>query len=372
MASVSDTKESQSTLVIRAGLCIDGEAFGRFGRVLRRLLVGLVDQAVSVRLLSCDPHVETLTLGPVQTLVHKRIVWPVAGRRIEQLLDPLSQKPPTVMHAVSSATYRVAGALAKAFDTDLVFQVTSLKDCNAIGNFAGPRVGRFIAFSQPLATVLEEQLKIPAERIDLVRPGVLASQRIACFADPQRVPSILCLSPLERGSGVDELIKAVDLLRKRDHTFMLFLLGTGLQEPALRRMIRGRKLFPCVTLAHPAGGVAQAFHSADIFVRPSVDSAFNDDGLLAMAAGMAVVTSPNSICDHFRNGETAVVCEKPKAELLAGAIGQLLSDKAGARRLATTAVEYVRAHHPVSRMAERTAEGYRTLALARATFALKE
>ncbi|UCC31469.1 MAG: glycosyltransferase family 4 protein [Phycisphaerales bacterium] len=372
MASVSDTTESQSTLVIRAGLCIDREAFDRFGRVLRRLLVGLVDQAVSVRLLSCDPHVETLTLGPVQTLVHKRVVWPVVGRRIDQLLDALSQKPPTVMHAVSSATYRVAGAVADAFDTDLVFQVTSLKDCDAIGNFAGPRVGRFIAFSQPLATVLEEQLKISTERIDLVRPGVLASQRIACFADPQRVPAILCMSPLERGSGVDELIEAVDVLRRRDHTFMLFLLGTGRQEPALRRMIHGRALSPCVTLAHPTGGVAQAFHSADIFVRPTVDSAFNDDGLLAMAAGMAVVTAPNSICDHFRSGETALVCEKPKAEPLAAALGQLLSDKAGARRLATTAMEYVRANHAVSRMAERTAEGYHTLALARATFSLKE
>ena len=75
--------------------------------------------------------------------------------------------------------------------------------------------------------MLQEQLRIPAERIDLVRPGVLASQGIACFADPQRVPTVLCSSALERGSGVDRLIEAVDILRKRDQELLLFLLGQG-------------------------------------------------------------------------------------------------------------------------------------------------
>ena len=140
----------------------------------------------------------------------------------------------------------------------------------------------------------------------------------------------------------------------------------------MRRMVRERKLSSCVTLACPAGDLAGAIRSADIFARPSADTAITADSLRAMGAGMAVVTLPSSVCDHLLGGETAVLCEKPSAEALANAIEQLITDRAGAQRIAATGMEYVRTHHPVSGMAERTANAYRTLALARATFPIAE
>lgn len=363
--------EEQSSRSVSAALCVDAEALDRFGRVLRNLLVGLVDQAVNVRLLSCDPRIDTLTLGPVQTLVHKRLTWPIAGRRIEELLGALSTHPPRVVHAMSRLSYGVANTVAEAFDADLVLQATSRADCDAIAQRSGQRVGRILAFTQPLRTVLEEQVNIASELVELVRPGVLASQHIACFTDPNRVPTLLCLSPLERGSGVDRLIEAVAILQKRDHSLMLFVLGQGSWEHALRREIHERRLSACVTLAHPAGDLSQAMHSADVFVRPRTDTAFTENSLQAMGAGMAVVTCPSPVFDFFRHRETALVCEKPKAESLAAAIEQLLTDRAFAQRIATAGMEYVREHHAMSRMAERTADVYRKLALARATFSLK-
>ena len=399
MVAVSDMTEDQSAQSISAALCVDREAFDRFGHVLRHLLVGLVDQAVSLRLLSCDARVDALSLGPVRTLIHKRLVWPFARRRIEELLGALSHQPPRIVHALSGASYGVASAIAEAFDADLVLQVTSLADCNSVIHFAGEGratgsslrdrlssrsrdglespshthpAARFLAFTEPLRSVLQEQVKIPAEQIDLVRPGVLASQHIACFADPKRAPTILCLSSLERGSGVDRLIEAIGILRRRDHPLMLFLLGEGRQESALRRDIRERKLSSCVILAHPAGDLSRAMQSADIFVRPSSDSAVAEQCLQAMGAGMAVVTCESAVCDYFRDGETAVLCAKPKAESLAGAIEELLNDRGAARRIATSGLEYVRAHHAMSRMAEDIASTYRRLALTRATFPLQQ
>ncbi len=153
---------------------------------------------------------------------------------------------------------------------------------------------------------------------------------------------------------------------------MLFLLGRGRMEPAFRRRIRDRALAPYVTLAHPSGDVSHAMHSADIFVRPKSHTAFSANSLLAMAAGMAVVSFPDRICDHLRDGETAVICHEPTPEALAGAIERLLNDRAGARRMATAGAEYVRTHHAVSEMAQRTSDAYRQLALARATFSIKE
>ncbi len=372
MDPVSDTMEKQDSLPIRVALCIDRDALDRFGRVLRHLLVGLIDQAVHVRILSSDPRVETLSLGPVQAVLHERMVWPVARRRLDRLLDALSQQPPTIVQPMSSFSYAVADRVAEAFDADLVLQVTSLADCEAVAELKARPVGQFLAPGRSLVRVLVDQLKIPAERVELIRPGVLAEKRIACFADPHHTATILNMSALQRNSGVDQLIEAIDLLRKRGHAMMLFLLGRGHRESAVRRLIRERKLSSIVTLAHPHGDLTQALHNADIFVRPSADTTYTADSLQAMGAGMAVVSGLNTVCDNLRGGETAVICDKLTATSLADAIEGLLTDRAGAQRIAKSGMEYVRTHHSVSGEAQRMADVYRRLALARTTLSITE
>jgi glycosyltransferase involved in cell wall biosynthesis len=364
--------DNQGSLSVRAALCIDTDAFDRLGRVLRYLAVGLVDQAIQLRLLSSDPRVESLTLGPIQTLLHRRIGWPVTERRLEQVLGPLSQQPPNIVHALSVGSYRTARAIAEAFDADLVFQVTSLADCDGIAHAGAGQVAQFHAFSRPLATVLETQLQIEPERIELIRPGVLASREVSCFARPDRAYTILCCSPFERGAGVDKLIQAIGILRRRDHEVLAFLLGRGRQEQALRRLARASGVSSNVTFANPLGDPAQAMSSADIFVHPAQDAFFTAAGLQAMGAGMVVVAFANPVCDYYRNAETAIVCEKPTPEALADALEKLLAAPEEAHRIGVAGAEYVRTHHAVSGMAERAATAYRRLALHRATFSIKE
>jgi glycosyltransferase involved in cell wall biosynthesis len=358
--------------MVSATLCVDGGALDRFGRVLQHLCVGLVDQAVTVRFLSSDARVRSLALGPIQSLVHSRIAWPAAGRRIERLLDTLSAQPPTVVHAMSQGSYRLASAIAKAFDADLVLGVTSLGDCDRIVSLSVGKHVRFHAFSEPLATVLEAQLKIVREQIEVIRPGIPLAPSAACFAEPGRAATILCTSAFERDSGVDRLIAAVSILGQHGHTLQVFLLGEGCSESALRRLVRTRNLSSSVTFAPSLNDLTAAMQSADIFVRPSADSEFTADGLLAMGAGLVVVTDPSLLCDHIRPGETAEVCVQPTAESLAATIDGVLNHRQEAIGLATAAMEYVREHHAVSTMAERTAAAYRQLALTRTTFAIRE
>jgi glycosyltransferase involved in cell wall biosynthesis len=171
---------------------------------------------------------------------------------------------------------------------------------------------------------------------------------------------------------VDQLIEAVDLLRARSLDMLVFLLGRGRYEAPLRRLVQERGLSAKVIFAPPQGDLTSALESADLFVRPTVDAAFQVDTLQAMGAGAAVVTCQSSVCDFLRHGETAALCTQPTAESLADIIGQLATDRAVARQMATAGVEHVRTHHAVSVMAERTAAAYRKLALARATFPIKE
>jgi len=372
MAAVADTLESTRLLSVSAAICVDGGAFDRFGRVLRHLAVGLIDQAVPLRLLSDDPRLGPLRLGPVRTLVHDRISWPAARRRIEKVVEALHHDAPTVVHAMSADSYRLALALSDEFDADLLLEVASMSDCDAVQHLPPECHADFMAISLPLVGVLETQLKIPPDRIHLVRPGVLVSRQGTCFSRPDRRAALLCTSPLERHSGVHLLVEALALLQKKGCELMSFLLGRGRLESSLRRLVRQRSLSGAITFAYPLGDVGHAMHSADIFVRPSADTAFAVDVLQAMGAGMAVVTFPNRLFDYLRDGETAVFCGKHSAESIAEAIEGLLVDRTEARQLAARAQDEVRAHHAVSAMAEGTAAVYRQLALARATFSIRE
>lgn len=369
---MSDPKASTEQRPLNVALCIDQNAIDRFRRVIQHLLVGLVDQAVSLRVVSSDSRVQRFSLGPARATIHQPPAWPWTRQRLGQLIDAVSGQPPMVVHAVARDTFRVAAALAEAFDADPVVQVTSLADCEALANWQGPPIARYIAMTQSLAIALTDQLSISKDRVVFIRPGALAGREIMCFPQPERTATLLSVATFDDFATMEPLIDAVTQLVKNGHSFMLFILGEGRQESKVRRIIRDRNLTANVALAHAEGTTAQAIDSADIFVRPSVDKAFYDDSLHAMATGTVVVSCPNPLYDHLRDGETAVVCQQASASSLVEGIEKLLNDHDAARDLAARGMEYVRKHHAMSAMAEQTANLYRTLALARATFRIKE
>lgn len=360
--------EQDEREAVHAALCVDRDAFRRFGSVLRHLAVGMVDQAVAMRILSPDPRVERLRLGPIQTTLYPRMTWPFAGRRLNRLIGAWGPHPPTVVHAITGECFGVAVAIAEAFDADLIIQLTSLADCDAVLHIPTERVGRFVASSTPLHDVLVSQLHIGTDRIELIRPGVLAADRPACFARGRRTCALVCTADLESDSGIEALIHAVAALRAREQDVVMFLLGQGQQESALRRLVQKVGLLPHVTFANPRGDVGHVLAGSDVFVRPSVDHAFFAGSLQAMAAGMAVITCTNTVADHLLDQKTAIVVRETTPDGLATAVEQLLVDRELGRRLAATALEHVRTHHAMNTMAEKTATMYRRMAVQRATF----
>lgn len=372
MVLVPEKASTSDLPPLTAVICVDHDAFDRMAPVLRHLAVGLVDQAVDVRVITSDPRLESLALGPLQTLLHQPIIWPFSRQRLEAVFDALQSRPPTTVHAVSGGSYRIAREIAAVFDSDLILQATSLMDCEAAMHIENRHADAFIAMSQPLLELLERSEEAIGGRISLVRPGVLASSEIACFASSETVPAILCTSPWEPAAGVALLLQAAHLLHRQDEPFMLFLWGRGSHEGALRKFVRETRLSPRVIFADPLGDAANAMYDTDVFVNTSADSAFTVDGLQAMGAGVATVTYASTVYDYFRHGETALVCDPPTAESLAGALRTLIADRTYARTLATSARDYVRSHHSMSAMAVATAAIYRKAAMTHATFSIKK
>ncbi|MCC7291103.1 MAG: glycosyltransferase family 4 protein [Phycisphaerales bacterium] len=343
---------------VDVALCVDAAALARLRATLRHLCVGLVDHPVRLRLLSSTPQIEALSLGPVQAMLHPRIRWPVAGRRIARIVELLSEEPPDVVHAVSADSYDLAAGLAEALNAELALDVSSWDDCRRVAALRGRAEPHVIAFSAPLADALRTRAYVPEDRIDLVRPGIMSEPDAVEFAPEGRVPTLLTVMPFQRVNRLELLIRALAMLRDRGVAFAAFLMGEGPREESLRALVRAKNLHACVTFANITIGAGELMQGADVLVMPAPIEHVSIRILQAMAAGMAVVSVPSPVNDSLRDGETCFISQEDSATALAAVLERVLSDRAGARRIAEGGLRHVRQHHTVSGMAERTAATY--------------
>lgn len=344
---------------VDVALCVDEAALVRLRPVLRHLCVALVDHPVRLRLLSSTREIEALTLGPVQAVVHRRIRWPVAARRFAELIEGLRADAPDVIHAASAESFDLASELARALDAELLLDISSLTDVERTARLVALRSPHLIAFSEPLVELLLRIRTVAPGCVDLVRPGVIASKETACFADAQRRPTIVSVHPLSRETRAGALITALARLRDEGLEFSAFLLGQGSGEPGLRRQVRGERLTTHVTFAALQAGIGDVFEEADILAVCQPLQEVSIRVLQAMAAGMLVVAPPTAVHDALKPNETALIVSDGSPAALAAGLREALTDRERARRLAEAGQIYVREHHTVSAMAERTAEVYR-------------
>lgn len=370
-SAVSDAPEHAAPIEGNVTLFSEGDSFRRQPCVLPHLVVGLIQQALPLRIVTTDPRAVSLAMGPVAVHLRKRSPWLFADRAFASLVDALSATPPTVIHALSHESYSLTRDLAEEFDAELLWSVGGWADLDAVRQQGLARVDALVSHGRAMLEPLQRQLGVHSEKLHVISPGVLAAPSPGAFSDARRIPALVSLAPLDEGGGVESLIQAVDLLRRRSRPVALFLLGEGRGESRLRRKVRDLRLASSVTFAHPTGDVGPALSHADVFVRAKQVTVFEDDLLQAMAAGLAVVCGPSDVDDGIRDGETAILCDPTAPESIAEAVEGLLADLANARRVAQQALEYVREHHTLSGMADQAGRVYRVHALRRATFSVE-
>lgn len=365
------SQKPTSKLAVNVALCVHGDAFDRLGHALRYLAVGLIDQAIRTRLISSDDRLSSLSLGPIRPIIHDPITWPFINRRINQTVELLADDPPTIVHALSSASYEMALKLAKTYEADLILQVGSTQDCDYIAQIPDSDVGAYFALTQPLAKILQQQLRIPANKIILSPLGVYASRNASPLQNPEQITTLLCTTPFNNAGGVHVLLQAVDVLRKRGHAMLAFLIGEGRDEPALRKLVRDRGLNSMVAFAQPVGNISSLMSGADVYVLPDKRNAVSMDGLIAMAAGLVTVTFPSAIDDAYIADETALVCDAPTVAALTDTLERIITNPDTARNIAAAGQAYIKENHSVSAMAELAASVYRKLNMAHATLPFK-
>jgi len=354
-----DPTESRA---VDVDLCLEGDALGRLRPVVRSLCVGLVDQPVRARLISSDPQVERLSLGSAQAIVCPRSRHGSTRKHVERMVDALGKPRPDLVHAFSHESYATAAELARQTQADLVLGVSSIKDCERLDPVLSDGPPHLIAFSEPIREALEHQLKIPADHIGLIRPGIIAGKPPERAEQAATTPALLCTLPLVKATHVDLLIRAVRRLHQSGTPASAFIVGSGPYEDALRKLTRQLRLQAHVTFAGLSSQTRRIMDGADFFVVPASLDYVSIAMLQALAAGVAVVAVPSPINDCLRPDETAFcLSTKPTVSALADLLGQLLADPERTRTVTRTGTAYVREHHTASRMAEQTAGVYRHL-----------
>ncbi len=362
------TEENDRSLasLVNVAICLDHEVMLRLRPVVRHLCVGLVDHGAKVRVITESDEAFTLSsFGPVQLFVHKPLKWLFRRSRFRRICEFLSESPPTVVYAIGSASHHLGGWLANAFDSDLIVQLTSFADLVVLDSPSTESPSHIVAASDRLLNALHVRSGAVTDHSSLIRPGVLRGSDQSCFDRPDRTPCMVCTTALEDSCRIDVLLGALREVLDAGVEALLFLVGTGNAEASLRAQARSLDLSRHVTFGRPSAQPIDILRGSDILMIPPGDSAISARPLQAMANGTVVVGFDGSAADYLHDGRTAVVCKEATTSALAASIELLLKNPTQARELASNARAYVKEHHPMSAMAQKTAELFRQLVMRR-------
>ena len=343
---------------IRAALVIDQLSFDRLGPIIGHLTVGLLDSINEVLLVTPAAAAQRLSLGPVRVIEHPRLRWPMRERITRSISSRLEEHPPTLFHAISSRSFSLARELALQARRPFVGHILGSEDLHPRSQAAFDGMDKVIAASKPLVELALERHMIDADRVALIRPGLLPESAPSCFVRDDRIPALLCMSALESATGVDRLIEAVKILVSEKQDLMLFLVARGPAEGRLRKLVEREGLIKHVTFGQPMSDWITTMRAADVFVVPGDVDRVDLRLLHALAAGMAAVTGAMPNSDFVIDRRTVMVCPDPTPKALAKTIRQLLRDRAEARLLASRALKHCKEHHSLSQMAQKTADLY--------------
>jgi colanic acid/amylovoran biosynthesis glycosyltransferase len=148
-------------------------------------------------------------------------------------------------------------------------------------------------------------------------------------------PLILAVGRLIPKKGFDILIKACATLKQRGTEFTCRVVGTGIQNNHLARLIIENDLGGQVQLlgALPFEDVIGQYEQATVLVAPSRICQDDVDGLPtviieALGRGVPIIATPIAgIPDLIKDNETGLIVPPDDQETLANVIGKLLADK---------------------------------------------
>jgi glycosyltransferase involved in cell wall biosynthesis len=179
------------------------------------------------------------------------------------------------------------------------------------------------------------RVRVVHNGIDLPLAGP-SDERVARLA--ARGPAIGALTQLRPGKGLETLIDAVPAMLARHPDAQIAVVGEGPDRERLQARVRARGVSDAVHLLGPSAQPLEALRPLDVFVHPSWAESFPYVVLEAMGLGLPIVASAvGGVQEAIESGASGLLVPARRADALAGAVCELLEDRARAVRMGAAA-----------------------------------
>ncbi|MBN1555188.1 MAG: glycosyltransferase [Phycisphaerae bacterium] len=174
--------------------------------------------------------------------------------------------------------------------------------------------------------------------VDLARFGNISQKTPADLPGPADAPALVQVANVMPDKDYNTLLQAAAILKERNITFRLYLVGRGTNDAPMRNRIDELGLMEQVFPLGSRNDVPAILAVCDVFVLSTRSEVFNIAVLEAMAAGRAVITSDvPGFVEMFDNEKQGLKVAANNPTALANAIQRLLDDEALRNQLAEAA-----------------------------------
>ncbi len=160
---------------------------------------------------------------------------------------------------------------------------------------------------------------------------------------------IITTSRLSRKNAVDDVIRAMAVLKKQGKTNYKFLiLGVGEDEEKLKNLVDELRVRDQVIFVGfvKHDEMPKYLKISDVFIRPSLSEGLGNSFLEAMAAGLPVIATPvGGIPDFLFDGKTGLFCKVRNPESIADKINKILSNNELKEKLIKNGGELVKSKY---------------------------
>jgi glycosyltransferase involved in cell wall biosynthesis len=220
------------------------------------------------------------------------------------------------------------------------------------------RADRVICQSAAMAEELAVELGVAQDRLAVLANPVEVDDiraRVACLPDQWNGPGphLLAVGRLSREKGLDLLLGALTILRRKYGGADLVIAGAGPEEARLRALCNVLGLESSVRFAGHVKEPWVFYPGATAFVLSSRHEGLPNALLEAAAAGLPIVATPASqgLVDLLQGKPGAWVAAEPSSESLAAALIRALDSLASAQRFEHSFIDAFRADRAIAAFA---------------------
>lgn len=245
--------------------------------------------------------------------VTRRLLADSRGNRSAPLFHGLNQRLPRRRFRRQAATFHDLFVLSSEYSTP-EFRARFAQQARE----AAAAADLIIAVSGFTASKVEQDLKVPGERIRVIHHGVVPRR----IPDLAREKVVLCVGAIQRRKNQAMLIRA---FRALPEEWTLVLAGShGYEAEEIVRGAGSDRIRLTGYLTEDE--LSRWYGRASIFAFPSLDEGFGMPALEAMAAGIPVVAGNRSALPEVC-GDAAELIDPTSEEHLAAALVRLANDE---------------------------------------------